>query len=66
MGVMKRSAMRKKLLPPIHPVEILLEEFMKPLNLSANALAQRLDVRTGAPTILRTNGVGSRVIRHCD
>lgn len=38
--------MRKKLLPPIHPGEILREEFMKPLNLSANALAQRLGVTT--------------------
>jgi addiction module HigA family antidote len=38
--------MRKKLLPPIHPGEILREEFMKPLGLSANALAQRLWVMT--------------------
>lgn len=38
--------MRKKLLPPIHPGEILREEFMKPLSLSANALAQRLGVTT--------------------
>ena len=38
--------MRKKLLPPIHPGEILREEFMKPLNLSANALAQHLGVTT--------------------
>lgn len=38
--------MRKKLLPPIHPGEILREEFMKPLDLSANALAQRLGVTT--------------------
>ena len=38
--------MRKKLWPPIHPGEILREEFMKPLNLSANALAQRLGVTT--------------------
>ena len=36
--------MAKKLLPPIHPGEILREEFMKPLGLSANALAQRLGV----------------------
>ena len=33
--------MRKKLLPPIHSGEILREEFMQPLGLSANALAQR-------------------------
>jgi addiction module HigA family antidote len=38
--------MRKKLLPPVHPGEILREEFMKPLNLSANALAHRLGVTT--------------------
>ncbi len=38
--------MCKKRLPPIHPGEILREEFMKPLNLSANALAQRLGVTT--------------------
>ena len=38
--------MRKKLLPPIHPGENLREEFMKPLGLSANALARRLGVTT--------------------
>ena len=38
--------MRKKLLPPIHPGEILREEFMKPLGLSSNVLARRLGVTT--------------------
>lgn len=38
--------MRKKLFPPIHPGEILREEFMKPLGLSSNALARRLGVTT--------------------
>lgn len=38
--------MRKKLLPSIHPGEILREEFMKPLGLSSNALARRLGVTT--------------------
>jgi addiction module HigA family antidote len=33
-----------KKLPPIHPGEILREEFMKPLGLSSNALARSLDV----------------------
>lgn len=33
-----------KLLEPIHPGEILEEEFMIPLALSANALARRIDV----------------------
>jgi addiction module HigA family antidote len=31
-------------LPPVHPGEMLLEEFMKPLGLSANALAIALRV----------------------
>lgn len=35
-----------KKLPPIHPGEILREEFMVPLNLSSNALAQALGVTT--------------------
>src|SRR5450759_360590 len=33
-----------KKLPPIHPGEILREDFMKPLGLSANALARALGV----------------------
>lgn len=40
------SVMPKKLLLPIHPGQILREEFMKPLSLSANTLAQRLGVTT--------------------
>lgn len=31
-------------LAPVHPGEVLLEEFMKPLSLSARALARSLDV----------------------
>ena len=34
----------KKKLPPIHPGEILREEFMKPHGLSQNALARALNV----------------------
>ncbi len=34
----------KKLLPPIHPGEILFEEFMKPLDISINRLARELSV----------------------
>ena len=33
-----------KLLDPIHPGEILLEDFMKPLGISINQLARDLDV----------------------
>jgi len=36
--------MKARRLPPIHPGEILLEEFMKPLGLSQNALARTLRV----------------------
>ena len=36
--------MRTKKLPPIHPGEILLEEFMAPRALSQNALARALNV----------------------
>ena len=34
----------QKLLNPIHPGEILLEDFMKPLGISINRLARDLDV----------------------
>jgi len=36
--------MATKRLEPIHPGEILEEEFMRPLGLSANTLAKRIDV----------------------
>jgi addiction module HigA family antidote len=35
---------RAKKLPPIHPGEILLEEFLKPLGMSMNRLAEELHV----------------------
>ena len=35
---------RAKKLPPIHPGEILLEEFLKPLGLNMNQLAEALHV----------------------
>ena len=38
---------RKKLLDPIHPGEILLEEFMKPLGISINKLARDIAVPPG-------------------
>lgn len=38
---------KPKLLKPIHPGEILHEEFMKPMKLSINRLAQGLDVPPG-------------------
>ncbi len=41
---------KENLLSPIHPGEILKEEFMEPLNLSANKLAQLLAVPTNRIT----------------
>ena len=41
--------MTKKKIPPIHPGEILLEEFLKPMGLSQNKVA--LDVRVPARRI---------------
>jgi antitoxin HigA-1 len=39
--------MAEKLLPPIHPGEILFEDLMKPLGLSQNSLAKELKVDPG-------------------
>jgi addiction module HigA family antidote len=36
--------MSRKIIPPIHPGEILLEEFLKPMNLSQNRLAMDIHV----------------------
>lgn len=38
---------RKRLLEPIHPGEILLEEFMKPMEISINRLAREIHVSPG-------------------
>lgn len=38
---------RKQLLDPIHPGEILLEDFMKPLGVSINRLAREIAVPPG-------------------
>ena len=38
---------KRKLLDPIHPGEILLEEFMKPLDVSINRLARDIAVPPG-------------------
>ena len=41
---MKRKTGDPKMLPPIPPGEILLEEFMRPLGMSINALARDIHV----------------------
>ena len=40
-------ALHKKLLAPIHPGEILFEEFMKPMDISINRLAREIAVPPG-------------------
>ena len=40
-------ATKQKLLDPIHPGEILLEDFMKPMAISINQLARDIDVPPG-------------------
>ena len=44
VGVIPLKIMKTNKLPPIHPGEILREEFMKPRGLSQNALARALNV----------------------
>lgn len=41
---MSKSAITTEWLAPVHPGEVLAEEFLKPLGLSANALAARIGV----------------------
>ena len=43
---------RKNRLPPVHPGEVLREEFMKPLKLSASAVADGLGVTPAAVNLL--------------
>jgi addiction module HigA family antidote len=43
---------RKNKLPPVHPGEVLREEFMKPLKLSASAVAEGLGVTPVAVNLL--------------
>ncbi len=45
----RRKFMSKKKMPPLHPGEILFEEFLKPMGLSQNRLA--LDIRVPARRI---------------
>lgn len=42
--------MASKLLPPVHPGEILREEFMVPMELSSHALARAIGVTPHAST----------------
>jgi antitoxin HigA-1 len=44
LSVRKRRPSRSKRLPPVHPGEVLREEFLKPLDMSASALARALNV----------------------
>ena len=42
--ITEQNAAGGALMPPVHPGEILLEEFLKPAGLSQNALARALNV----------------------
>lgn len=44
MGIIIKRIGRIKKLKPVHPGEVLLEEFCKPLGLSQNQIARALDV----------------------
>jgi addiction module HigA family antidote len=54
---------RKNKLPPVHPGEVLREEFMKPLKLSASAVAEGLGVNPVAVNLLirRRRGVSAEL-----
>jgi len=57
---------RAKKLPPIHPGEILLEEFLKPLGMSMNRLAEALRVPANRITQIvegRRNVTGETALR---
>ena len=43
----ENTTITEELLEPIHPGEILLEDFIKPFNLSINQLAREIDVPAG-------------------
>jgi addiction module HigA family antidote len=45
-------ARKKKLLDPIHPGEILLEEFLRPFGISINKLARDIDVPPGRVSLI--------------
>lgn len=47
--IIRRESMSKKKMLPLHPGEILLEEFLKPMGLSQNRVA--LDIRVPARRI---------------
>jgi addiction module HigA family antidote len=42
--IIEGSTVKNNKLPPVHPGEVLLEEFLKPMNLSQNQLALALRV----------------------
>lgn len=46
---------KQKLLEPIHPGEILLEEFMKPMGISINRLARDISVPPGRVSAIVNN-----------
>ena len=50
---------------PVHPGEILLEEFLKPLGVSQYQLAKAVDVPARRINEIVTGSAGSALTRHC-
>lgn len=56
--------MNEHKLPPIHPGEILLEEFLEPLGISQYRLAKDISVsRVASTRLYRANGPSLRILR---
>jgi plasmid maintenance system antidote protein VapI len=55
----KGDSMSKKDLKPVHPGEVLLEEFLKPMNLSQNRLALDIGV---PPRRINEIVLGKRIV----
>ena len=60
-----RMSRTDKLMAPVHPGEILREDFMKPLGLSVNKLALELHVPATRIGESRTSGEESRRRQRC-
>src|SRR6266436_3964499 len=53
----------EELMPPVHPGEVLREDFMKPLGLTVNRLALELHV-PATPTKIPSDGLSKRLQGH--
>jgi addiction module HigA family antidote len=60
-----KSSITTELLAPVHPGEVLSEEFLAPMGLSANALARRIGVPGNRVSMIVAGKRGSRATRRC-